>query len=108
MNTSQFRWNSFSRFRVMKSSAPNVEAVPRGPLNLARSYNFTEKHEVIDEVRTLMQLNGMGVEQLARQAGVAPATIYFWFNGKTRRPQTPTLNAVGRVFGKRIGYVWDD
>jgi transposase-like protein len=81
--------------------------VPKGPLNLARSYNFTEKHECIDELRTMMADSGLTVEEIAGRSGVHFQTIYYWLNGKTRRPQTPTLNAVGRVLGRRIGWVYD-
>jgi hypothetical protein len=43
----------------------------------------------------------------AAQRGVTTVwTIYDRLNGKTRRPQTPTLNAVGRVLGRRIGWVY--
>jgi DNA-binding Xre family transcriptional regulator len=80
---------------------------PRGPLNLARSYNFTEKHECIDELRTMIADSGLSIEELADRAGVHHTTIYLWLTGKTRRPQTPTLNAVGRVLGRRIGWVYE-
>jgi DNA-binding Xre family transcriptional regulator len=82
-------------------------AAPRGALNLARSYNFTDKHECIDELRTMIADARISVQDLARRSGVSPGTIHLWLNGKTRRPQTPTLNAVGGVLGKRIGWVYD-
>lgn len=93
MRTSTWLWKS--------------DTAPKGPLNLARSYNFTEKHECIDELRTMIADSRLSIEQLGERAGVAPQTIYLWLSGKTRRPQTPTLNAVGRVLGRRIGWVYD-
>jgi DNA-binding XRE family transcriptional regulator len=69
-----------------KHRAASVPArVPKGARNLARSYNFVDKHEAIDELRTLMADAGMSVDGAARKAGVRPQTIYLWLNGKTRR-----------------------
>jgi len=93
MRTSTWLWKS--------------DAAPKGPLKLARSYNFTEKHECIDELRTMIADSRLSIEELGARAGVAPQTIYHWLSGKTRRPQTPTLNAVGRVLGRRIGWVYE-
>lgn len=77
----------------------------KGSLNLPKSYNFIDKHPVIDEVRTWIQDAKMPIAEVTRRSGVTAPTIRKWLDGTTRRPQAPTLNAVGRVFGKRLGWV---
>lgn len=76
-----------------------------GALKLSQSYNFVDKREAIDELRTLV--DRMSFKEVAEKSGVSRNTLDRWFLGKTMRPQLPTLNAVGRVFGKRLGWVDD-
>jgi transcriptional regulator with XRE-family HTH domain len=76
-----------------------------GALKLSQSYNFVDKKEAIDELRTL--IDTMPFKDVAEKSGVSRNTLDRWFLGKTMRPQLPTLNAVGRVFGKRLGWVDD-
>lgn len=76
-----------------------------GALKLDRSYNFVEKRAEVDELRTLIEDEGLKIGKVAERSGVTRNTINRWLNGKTQRPQVPTLNAVGRVFGKRLAWV---
>ena len=76
-----------------------------GALKLSQSYNFVDKKEAIDELRTL--IDTMPFKDVAEKSGVSRNTLDRWFLGKTMRPQLPTLNAVGCVFGKRLGWVDD-
>jgi hypothetical protein len=76
-----------------------------GMLKLNRSYNFVDKYTVIDELRTLVEDDGRSYTAICNRAGIVPGTMKKWFSGKTRRPQMPTINAVARVFGKRVGLV---
>lgn len=76
-----------------------------GALKLSQSYNFIDKKEAIDELRTL--IDTMSFKDVAEKSGVSRNTLDRWFLGRTMRPQLPTLNAVGRVFGKRLGWVDD-
>jgi transcriptional regulator with XRE-family HTH domain len=82
-----------------------MSSKPRGALRLVTSYNFVDKQEIIDEVRTIVQDEGMSLRQIELHSGVCSQTMAKWFNGKTRRPQAPTINAVLKVFGKRLGVV---
>lgn len=77
----------------------------RGALNLNRSYNFVEKKTVIDELRTLMEDEGLSAQTLAERSDVCSSTLYKWFEGTTRSPRRSTLDKVARVFGKRVGLV---
>jgi transcriptional regulator with XRE-family HTH domain len=76
-----------------------------GALKLSQSYNFVDKREAIDELRTIIEDQSMAFKDVAEKSGVSRNTLDRWFLGKTMRPQLPTLNAVGRVFGKRLGWV---
>lgn len=77
----------------------------RGALQTSRSYLFIDKHPVIDEIRALMKDGGYSHRELAEKSGVSVSTLRNWDLGNTIRPQAPTLNAVARVFGKRLGLV---
>ncbi len=57
------------------------------------SYNFIDKDPIIDYSRTKVFANG-GPSKVAKASGVAPTTLYNWFNKKTRRPQFATVAAV--------------
>jgi len=78
----------------------------KGPLGLQTSYNFVDKIEAIDLLRTWKEEAHMSLAELSRRSGgVCAITLKRWFEGKTRRPQLPTLNAVGRAFGKELQWV---
>ena len=78
---------------------------PRGPLALNKSYNFVDKAEIIDRLRTAMDDSGLTISVAANKSGVCRATMKRWFEGKTMRPQVPTLNAVGKLVGLRLSWV---
>lgn len=45
------------------------------------------------------------VDVLADEAGVAPATIYFWLSGKTKTPHLRTFIKVATAMGYRVDLV---
>jgi hypothetical protein len=73
-----------------------------GRLDLNRSYNFVDKHSIVDELRTAIQDSGEPVEWIAHSAGVHRATIDAWLTGKTRKPYSSSLEAVARALGKHL------
>ena len=64
-----------------------------------KSYNFTEKDPIIDEIRGVVQTSGATYKHIEEQSGVCSATLHNWFDGKTRKPQAATINAVLRLAG---------
>lgn len=76
-----------------------------GPLNLNRSYNFVDKHSIVDEIRTAIQDSGEPVEFIAHSAEISPHTLYSWLTGKTRKPYATSVEAVARALGKRVSLV---
>ena len=66
-----------------------------------RTYRFIDKDPVIDEIRTLVQDEGLMkkltiVHQLS---GVSTSTLENWFNGDTKSPQNRTIMAVTSSLG---------
>ena len=59
-----------------------------------KSYSFVDKDPIIDEIRTVFQDSGVTKQWIEEQSGVTSATLHAWFEGKTRRPQAATVNAV--------------
>jgi DNA-binding phage protein len=70
-----------------------------------KSYSFVDKDPIIDEVRTMVNDSGANYKWIEDHSGVTSATLYNWFNGKTRKPQAATLNAVARALGYKLGFV---
>ena len=70
-----------------------------------KSYNFTDKDPIIDEVRTVFQDAGVTKQWVEENSGVTSTTLHAWFDGKTRKPQAATINAVLRALGKKLGIV---
>jgi transcriptional regulator with XRE-family HTH domain len=70
-----------------------------------KSYSFVDKDPIIDEIRTVVEDSGFSYKQIEDESGVSWATLHAWFNGKTRRPQAATLNAVARALGYKLGFV---
>ena len=70
-----------------------------------KSYNFTEKDPIIDEVRTVFQDAGVTKQWVEDNSGVTSTTLHAWFDGKTRKPQAATINAVLRALGHKLGVV---
>jgi len=70
-----------------------------------KSYNFLDKDPIIDEVRSVFQAAGVTKQWIEDESGVTSQTLHAWFEGKTRRPQAATVNAVLRAMGKKLGVV---
>lgn len=70
-----------------------------------KSYSFIDKDPIIDEVRDMVQASGANYKWIEEHSGVTSQTLYQWFNGKTRKPQAATLNAVARALGYKLGFV---
>ncbi len=64
-----------------------------------KTYSFTNKDPVIDELRTLVADSGYSYAEIASESGLSRSTIHAWFHGKTRRPQSPSIEAAGRALG---------
>ena len=70
-----------------------------------KSYNFTEKDPIIDEIRTVVQQHGSTYKDIHEHSGVSTATLTNWFTGPTKRPQAASINAVLRSMGWKLGVV---
>jgi hypothetical protein len=70
-----------------------------------KSYNFVDKDPIIDEIRTVYEDSGANYKWVHDNSNVATATLSNWFNGKTKRPQAATINAVLRSLGYKLGVV---
>jgi hypothetical protein len=70
-----------------------------------KSYSFVDKDPIIDEVRSVFQAAGVSKQWIEDESGVTSSTLHSWFDGKTRRPQAATINAVLRALGKKLGVV---
>jgi hypothetical protein len=70
-----------------------------------KSYSFTDKDPIIDEVRTIYQDSGVNYAWIHEHSSVTPATLSAWFSGKTRKPQAATINAVLRCLGYKLAPV---
>lgn len=70
-----------------------------------KSYNFTEKDPIIDEIRTIVQQHGASYKDIHEQSGVSTGTLTNWFSGPTKKPQAATINAVLRSMGWKLGVV---
>jgi hypothetical protein len=80
-------------------------------LNLEKSYNFVDKAEVVDRLRTWIAEDGRTFTTIANKTGdygvsVSHTTINNLFSGKTKWPRASTLTAIGKVLGKKL--VWVD
>jgi transcriptional regulator with XRE-family HTH domain len=72
-------------------------------IHVYNTYRFKDKDPVIDEMRTMQEDSGMSYEDISVKSGVSKSTQYNWFHGKTRRPQSATVEAFGRALGfKRV------
>jgi len=70
------------------------------------TYAFKDKDPVIDELRTLVQDSNKSYSEIAHDAGMSQSTLHNWFHGKTRRPQSASIEAAGRAIGKMR--IWAD
>lgn len=66
-----------------------------------RTYRFIDKDPVIDEVRTIVQDEGLikRLAMAANLAGLSKTTLDNWFNGHTRRPQNASIMALVSSLG---------
>lgn len=70
-----------------------------------KSYSFTDKDPIIDEIRTMVGDSGASYLWIEEHSGVTRVTLRAWFMGKTRKPQAATINAVARALGYKLGFV---
>jgi hypothetical protein len=70
-----------------------------------RSYNFKEKDPVIDELRTIIQDQGVTYKQVNEASDVSTSCMYGWFNGATRRPSHAAVAAVASALGYDMTFV---
>jgi hypothetical protein len=70
-----------------------------------KSYSFIDKDPIIDEIRTKIQDSGATYKWISEGSGVNVATISNWLDGKTRKPQAATINAVLRSIGYKLEIV---
>ena len=70
-------------------------------LKVYRTYRFIDKDPVIDEIRTLVQDEGLmkKLEIVHQLSGVSTSTLENWFNGDTKSPQNRTIMAVTSALG---------
>lgn len=66
-------------------------------LKLYRTYRFIDKDPVVDKIRTVFKdeglLNPRGYNIAHQLSGVAVSTYKNWFDGDTKRPTNPTIEA---------------
>jgi transcriptional regulator with XRE-family HTH domain len=67
-----------------------------------KSYNFTDKDPMIDQVRTIIQDSHMTYKAISEASSVTTTTISNWLDGKTKKPQAATFNAVLRACGYKL------
>ena len=76
-------------------------------MRLYGAYMFKTKDPSIDELRTVVEdhfgdrVSPHMLEQISEDGGPTSTTMRNWFFGKTRRPQSATLEAAGRAIGYR-------
>jgi transcriptional regulator with XRE-family HTH domain len=77
----------------------------------ARKSLDTKIKQVEDELKrttlfldmlTIIRDSGFSMESLAQEAGVAPATVYFWLSGCTKHPRIDTLYKIADALGYDI------
>lgn len=67
-----------------------------------KSYSFTDKDPIIDQIRTIYSDSDLTYKQLSFTSGVSTTTIHNWFDGSTKRPQAASINAVLRAMGYKL------
>jgi hypothetical protein len=65
-------------------------------MSFLRTYRFTDKDPVVDELHTLLEDEGLfqRLRHVAELASLHPSTTHNLFHGKTRRPQNATVMAI--------------
>jgi hypothetical protein len=81
-------------------------------MRLYKSYVFRNKDPVIDELRTIIQdetgdkrLESKTLKAIEEDGGPTVACMQGWFRGKTKRPQSASLEACGRAVGYKRGWI---
>ena len=72
-------------------------------IKIYKSYSFRDKDPVIDQLRTMAK-NTRYID-ISLKSGVSTTTLYNWFGGTTRRPQSATVEAVGRALGFKRDWI---
>lgn len=78
-----------------------------GSHRLYKAYLFRDKDPAIDELRTIVEdhfgwrVNKSDLRKMAEGGGPTTSCMSAWFFGKTKRPQSATLEAAGRAIGYR-------
>lgn len=78
---------------------------------LYKSYVFKNKDPAIDELRTLAEdywgerVSGSVLRDMENNGGPTKSCMQQWFFGKTKRPQSATLEAAGRSIGFKRTWV---
>lgn len=70
-------------------------------VRVLRTYRFMDKDPVIDEVRTIVQDEGLmkRLKDVADLSSLSLTTIDNWFNGVTKRPHNASIMAVMSSLG---------
>ena len=80
-------------------------------MKLYGAYNFRTKDPVVDELRTLIEdqtgarITRKNLKKIAEDGGPTIGAMAGWFMGKTRRPQSASIEAAGRAIGYRRKWV---
>ena len=72
-------------------------------MNALQLLNEQDQAEVFEQLKDIMR--GYNVEDVAYNAEVAPSTIYFWLEGKTRFPRLNTIIKVAYALGYELKLV---
>lgn len=92
--------------KLRETPSRDVRKQKGGALKLDKSYNFTDKAEIIDEFFTAADRLGYTNAFLSNESGVSITTFRNWRSGKTERPQVPTIAMAGRrCLGWKLGWV---
>jgi hypothetical protein len=81
-------------------------------MRLYKSYVFRNKDPAIDSLRTIIQdetgdkqLKTSTLKQIEEDGGPTVGCMQGWFRGKTKRPQSASLEAAGRAVGYKRGWI---
>ena len=91
-------------------SRPKKKTKGHGELQPYKAYLFRDKDPVIDELRTIMQDTygedwSKKLGDVHRNGGPTWGCVHNWFYGKTRRPQSASIEAAGRALGMQRVWV---
>lgn len=75
-----------------------------GALRVYKSYLFTNKDPVIDEVRTMVkdtfgEVNRRSLKAIEESGGPSAGAMSGWFFRNIKKPQSATVEAAGRAMG---------